>query len=166
MSSCRWKRCTASFSDIPPAGRAGVRWLVPRRGAVPLRLLLAARRGQNLLFPARPRNQSGILPSRYPENHRKCGQVGRSRQLADHPRLLLHRRHHRIPGGQGPAHRPILSCSYIRSRVFSGGGCYAENKGCQYRRRSKAIGYNTDGSRLYVIKTDGTDSQLLASYIS
>ena len=43
---------------------------------------------------------------------------------------------------------------------------YAENKGGQYRRRSKAIGYNTDGSRLYVIKTDGTDSQLLASYIS
>ena len=43
---------------------------------------------------------------------------------------------------------------------------YAENKGCQYRRRSKAIGYNTDGSRLYVIETDGTDSQLVASYIS
>ncbi len=123
MSSCRWKRCTASFFDIPrPDELVFAGWF--RGGELFRSGCCWRRRGQNLLFPARPRNQSGILPSRYPENHRKCGQVGRSRQLADHPRLLLHRRHHRIPGGQGPAHRPILSCSYIRSRVFSGGGCY------------------------------------------
>ncbi len=74
MSSCRWKRCTASFSDIPPADELVFAGWFRGEELFPLRLLLAARRGQNLLFPARPRNQSGILPSRYPENHRKYGQ--------------------------------------------------------------------------------------------